>query len=67
VAWFWNPTGRFKFLIRDPDSKFSRHRPRQGRRREPPLRRPGHAVDITARIEHRPVAGGLISEYRRPA
>jgi len=30
---------------------------------EPPLRRPGHAVDITARIERRQLLGGLISEY----
>jgi hypothetical protein len=32
-----------------------------------PLREPGHAVNITARIERRQVLGGLISEYRRVA
>jgi putative transposase len=46
---------------------YNGHRPHQGRRQEPPLRQPGHAVDITARIEHRRVVGGLISEYRRAA
>jgi hypothetical protein len=28
---------------------------------------PGHAVDITARIDRRQVLGDLISEYRRAA
>jgi hypothetical protein len=32
-----------------------------------PPRRPGHAVDVTARIERRQVLGGLIHEYRRAA
>jgi transposase InsO family protein len=43
------------------------HRPHQGLQQEPPQRQPGHAVDITARIERRQVLGGLISEYRRAA
>jgi transposase InsO family protein len=43
------------------------HRPHQALQQEPPLREPGHAVDITARIERRQVLGGLISEYRRAA
>jgi transposase InsO family protein len=43
------------------------HRPHQGLQQEPPPRQPGHAVDITARIERRQVLGGLISEYRRAA
>ncbi len=43
------------------------HRPHQGLQQKPPLRQPGHAVDITARIERRQVLGGLISEYRRSA
>ena len=43
------------------------HRPHQGLQQGPPLRQPGHAVDITARIERRQVLGGLISEYRRAA
>jgi hypothetical protein len=34
---------------------------------EPPLRRPAHVVDLTARIERRQVLGDLISEYRRAA
>ena len=46
---------------------YNRHRPHQGRQQEPPLRQPGHAVDITARIERRRVVSGLISEYRRAA
>jgi hypothetical protein len=31
------------------------------------MRELGHAVDITARIEHRRILSGLISEYRRAA
>jgi transposase InsO family protein len=42
------------------------HRPHQSLQQEPP-RRPGRAVDITARIERKEVLGGLISEYRRAA
>jgi transposase InsO family protein len=41
---------------------YNGHRPHQALRQEPPLREPGHAVDITARIERRRVLGGLISE-----
>ena len=43
------------------------HRPHQGSRQKPPLREPGHPVDITAPIERSRVVGGLISEYRRAA
>jgi transposase InsO family protein len=43
------------------------HRPHQGLQQEPPLREPGHAVDITGRIERRQALGGLISEYHRAA
>ena len=46
---------------------YNGHRPHQALRQEPPLREPGHAVDITARIERRQLLGGLISEYRRAA
>ena len=46
---------------------YNGHRPHQGLQQEPPLRQPGHAIDITARIERRQVLGGLISEYRRAA
>ena len=46
---------------------YNGHRPHQGLQQEPPQRQPGHAVDITARIERRQVLGGLISEYRRAA
>ena len=45
---------------------YNGHRPHQSLRQEPP-RQPGRAVDVTARIEHRQVLGGLISEYRRAA
>ena len=43
------------------------HRPHQGLRQEPPLREPGRAAGITARIERRQVLGGLVSQYRRAA
>ena len=46
---------------------YNGHRPHQGLQQEAPQRQPGHAVDITARIERRQVLGGLISEYRRAA
>ena len=46
---------------------YNGHRPHQSLQQEPPLRQPGQAVDITARIERRQVLGGLISEYRRAA
>jgi putative transposase len=43
------------------------HRPHQSLQQRPPLLEPAHAIDITARIEHRRLVGGLISEYRRAA
>jgi putative transposase len=46
---------------------YNGHRPHQGLQQEPPLRQPGHAVDITAQIERRRVVSGLINEYRRAA
>jgi putative transposase len=46
---------------------YNRHRPHQGLQQAPPQRQPGHVVDITARIKHSQVLGGLISEYRRAA
>ena len=46
---------------------YNSHRPHQGLQQKPPQHQPGHAVDITARIERRKVLGGLISEYRRAA
>jgi putative transposase len=46
---------------------YNGHRPHQALQQEPPLREPGHVVDITARIERRQVLGGLISEYRQAA
>jgi hypothetical protein len=46
---------------------YNGHRPHQGRQQEPPLRRPAHAIDLTARIERGSVVSGLISEYRRAA
>ena len=41
---------------------YNGHRPHQVLRQEAPLRQPGSVVDITARIEHRSVVGGLTSE-----
>jgi len=46
---------------------YNGHRPHRGLQQKPPLRQPGHVVDITARIERKQVLGGLISEYRRAA
>jgi hypothetical protein len=46
---------------------YNDHRPHQALLQQPPLREPGHAVDITARIKRTQVLGGLISEYRRAA
>jgi putative transposase len=46
---------------------YNGHRPHQALQQEPPQRQPGHAIDITARIERRQVLSGLISEYRRAA
>ena len=46
---------------------YNGHRPHQSLQQGSPLREPGHAVDITARIDRRQVLGGLISEYRRVA
>jgi len=43
------------------------HRPHQALQQDSPQRQLSQAVDITARIEHRHVLGGLINEYRRAA
>ena len=57
--------------LREVLAEYSRHynwhRPHQALQQEPPLREPGHAIDITARIQRRQVLGGLISEYHRAA
>jgi putative transposase len=58
--------GHLRQVLADFASHYNEHRPHQSLRQEPP-RPPGRAVDITARIEHRHVFGGLISEYRRAA
>ena len=56
--------------LRTVRAEFARHdnghRPHQSLQQEPP-RQPSRGVDITARIERRPVLGGLISEYHRAA
>jgi putative transposase len=46
---------------------YNGHRPHQSLQQEPPLREPGRAAGITARIERRQVLGGLVSEYRKAA
>ena len=46
---------------------YNEHRPHQSREQRPPLHEPGQAVDVTARIKHKRVVHGLISEYRRAA
>lgn len=49
-------------------AEYARHyngyRPHQRLNQEPPQRQPGHAVDITARIECGQVIGAQISEHR---
>jgi putative transposase len=42
---------------------YNGHRPHQALQQRPPLHQPGHAVDITAPIEHSRVVSGLIAEY----
>lgn len=37
--------------------QYNGHRPHRGLRQEPPVRRPGHVLDITARFERRQVLG----------
>jgi hypothetical protein len=46
---------------------YDEHRPHQSREQRPPLHEPGQPIDVTARIKHRQVVHGLISEYRRAA
>ena len=46
---------------------YNGHRPHQALHQRPPLREPGHAVDVTAQIERTQAVGGLISEYRKAA
>ncbi len=46
---------------------YNEHRPHQSREQRPPLHEPGQVVDVTARIKHRRVVHGLISEYQRAA
>jgi putative transposase len=46
---------------------YNEHRPHQSREQRPPLHESGQAVDVTARIKHRQVVHGLISECRRAA
>jgi putative transposase len=46
---------------------YNRHRPHQGLQQRPPLHRAAHVTDVIARIEHKRIVGGLISEYRRAA
>ena len=46
---------------------YNGHRPHQALRQRPPLREPGQAIDMTARIQRSRAVSGLISEYRRAA
>ena len=58
--------GHLRKVLAEFARHYNGHRPHQSLREEPP-RRPGGAVDITARIERRQVLSGLINEYRRAA
>ena len=44
-----------------------RYRPHQGLQHRPPLHRAAHVTDVIARIEHKRIVGGPISEYRTAA
>jgi putative transposase len=46
---------------------YNDHRPHQALHQRPPLREPGQAIDMTARIQRNWAISGLISEYRRAA
>jgi putative transposase len=46
---------------------YNGHRPHQTLRQRPPLRKPGHVIVMTSRVERRQVVGSLISEYRTVA
>ena len=59
--------GHLRKILAEYTRHYNGHRPHQGLQQEPPFRQPGHVLDITSRIEHRQVLGGLISEYRRAA
>ena len=52
-------------------TEYARHynedRPHHSREQRPPLRKPGHPVDMTTPIKRTHVVQGLISEYRRAA
>jgi putative transposase len=58
--------GHLREVLAEFARHYNGHRPHQSPQQEPP-RQPGHAVDISARIERRQVLGGLISEYHRAA
>ena len=60
----WNQRHLLQAL-REFEHFYNEHWLHQGLLQKRPLREPGHAADLTARIEHRQALGGLISEYRR--
>jgi putative transposase len=41
---------------------YNGHRPHQALHQRPPQHQPGHAIDMTARIQHKRAVGGLISD-----
>ena len=55
--------GHLRKVLAEFARHYNDHRPQS--LQQDPLRQPGRAVDITARIERSQVLGGLISEYRR--
>lgn len=58
--------GHLRKVLAEFALHYNGHRPHQSLRQEPPCR-PGHTVEITARIERRQVLSGLINEYHRAA
>ena len=59
--------GHLRRVLAEYARHYNGYRPHQGLQQKPPLREPGHPVDITAPIERSRVVGGLVSEYRRAA
>jgi putative transposase len=54
-------------ILAEYSRHYNEHRPHQSREQRPPLHEPGQTIDVTARIERRLVAHGLIMEYSRAA
>jgi putative transposase len=54
-------------VLAEFESHYNHHRPHRSRSLHPPVRNPGEATDMTARINRRTTVSGLINEYHRAA